>query len=673
MTPPPKGPNDSIHQPTSAGTQSSRRFWTLLVLVLVITGAALALGHYGVTPLTILGAVTAVVAALFSGWRARSDREPVTPVALGPARRALLTSAALSTAAVVGETARRRDSPQPDANGNADAHAHAHADVVSLTDYGDLAIDRRDGADPSTWDWTPALREAVRVAATKARVSRQLESGSAYRRTGLPPIRIPGGSYRITGSVALEYLHDLTIAGEGRERSLLVYEGDDALFHVHRSSTLTFKELTITGSDPAAAESDLVKGLREGSCAFRFIESSSDENQGGGNTYQCTFTNMEINEMGCAFAFLGDQMTDGMIWNDVRFRDNFIDLDYANGQSVNHQFFGGEVHYGVTYDEAAYTKRLGTWTSPPDLRDGALLNISTGGDVSFFGGSIIVRKPTLTFAPPEQAESTDVMSNTLGYNFFATRWEFRERDPAGDQSGLQRCTLVRWLAPAPDDRRVQPTLRFDACRFGMIASDIDLLYIANATAISWDGCRVFPPTSARVVSLTSPATALNPGAFLAVGSTVLPLVHRALAATSDNVEHVIDVTARGAPDISREVSKAGYSSVVAGLPSTARRVIYFEPGGLLLKEEQSTLQVRLHVPPGALVKQVGAVLSVGTVDSVSISFNNDLQTLATLNPGPATLMQVQQVEQFVATGLLDVTASRPGTAALSGYVYVEFF
>ncbi len=670
MTPPPRGPNDSIHQPTSPGTQSSRRFWTLLVLVLVITGAALALGHYGVTPLTITGAVTAVVAALFSGWRARSDREPVTPVALGPARRALLTSAALSTAAVVGETARRRDNPQPDANANADAHAHA--DVVSLTDYGDLAIDRRDGADPSTWDWTPALREAVRVAATKARVSRQLESGSAYRRTGLPPIRIPGGSYRITGSVALEYLHGLNIAGDGRQVSFLAHEGDGALFDVHRSSLITFTGLSIIGRDPSVAADADIRGLREGSCAVRFAEAAADDNEDGGNTYACTFNSVEVNEMHRAFVFAGDQMTDGIIWNGLRMRDNFIDFDYANGQAVNHQFFGGEVLYGVSYPEESYAQRLSKWTSSPDLRDGAVFNISTGGDVSFFGGSLIVRKPTLAFAPPAQVNSTDVVSNTLGYNFFATRWELRERDVGGDQAGLQRCTLVRWVVPVSDNRSVQPTLRFDACRFVMIADDVDLLYVANAVAISWDGCRAFPPSRARLVSLVNPATARLPGAFLSEASSVLPVVRRQLVATDDGIDHVIQVNPRGAPDIGQGSSPAGFSTVVSGVPSIARRVIHRQPGGYLLTQGQQRLEVQLRVPAGALLTEVGAAV-IPTGEPISVTLSNEAGTIATLTPGPAGRISTQPVEQFVTSGFLTVKAWRTGVAPVSGYVYAEYF
>ncbi len=663
MTPSPRDPEDEANLDTSPRRQTNRRRWTLLVLVLIIIAVALALGHYGVTPITTFAALTTAIAALFSGRRAPTDREPATAAAVGPARRALLTSAALSTAAVVGETARRRARPRPASDD----------DGVSLTDFSDLAIDRGDSADPTTWDWTPALREAVRVAANEARVSRRLTGSSAYRRTGLPPIRIPAGSYRITGSVPLEYLHGLIIAGDGRQASVLVHEGDGALFDVHRSSLITFTGLSIIGRDPAVAAGADVRGLREGSCAVRFEETTTDDNEDGGNTYVCTFNSVEVNEMHRAFAFAGDQMTDGIIWNDLRMRDNFIDFDYANGQAVNHQLFGGEVLYGVSYPEESYAQRLRTWAEPPDLRDGAVLNISTGGDVTFFGGSIIVRKPTLTFAPPVQVDSTDVVSNTLGYNFFATRWEFRERDVGGDQAGLQRCTLVRWLVPVPKNRDVQPTLRFDACRFIMVADDVDLLYIANASAISWDGCRAFPPKSARVVTLVSPETARLPGAFLSEGSSVLPVTRRLMANTDDGVDHIIEVTARGAPDIGQGSSPAGYSTVVAGVPSTARRVIHRQPGGYLLTQGQRRHEVQLRVPPGALVKEVGAVLSAETSEPVSVIVNNDTQAIARLSPGPAERVLVQSVEQFVASGFLTVTASRPGVGAVSGYVYVEYF
>lgn len=634
----------------------------LWLLVAAVTAAGVALVRYGVTPFTVLAAGLALGAALVTGLARARGADPGTSGPGSPGRRAVLTGTALTTAAALGEALRGPGSPEPVATG-----------VVSLTDYVDLAVDRRDGADQSTWDWTPALRKALDVAASRANISQRLSGSEAYRRTGLPTVRIPRGVYRVTGGVELHYLHGLTVAGDGRQVSVLVFEGDDALFDVHRSSALTFSGLTITGRAPAVDENADVQGLREGSCAFRFIETAADESQDGGNTYMCTFTGLEVNEMHRGFAFAGDQMTDGMVWNDLHLRDNFFDFDYANGNSVNYQVFGGEILYGVSFPEQSYALRLQTWTNPPDLRDGAVVNVSTGGDLSFFGGSIIVRKATLAFAPPPQDASQGAVSNIAGYNFFATRWEFRDRDPAGDQAGLQRSTLVRWHVPVPTNRDVQPTLRFDACRFVVLVEDLDLLYVANAVAISWDGCRVFPPTRGRVVSLVGPDTARLPGAFLSEGSTAVPVVRRLMAAADDGVDHVIQVSARGAPDVGKGGSPVGYSTVIAGRPSIARRVLHRHPSGHILAQGQRMLEIQLRVPPGALLKQIGVVLLGEAGEDVSVTISDEGRQIATLVAGDADPKPSRLVEEFVESGFLQVTASREGILDVQGYIYAEYF
>lgn len=648
--------------PPEARGRVRRGFGVVWLLVLLVTGVVIALTRYGLTTLTISAAVCVLALAVLTGLRARRSPQTERSTPDGPVRRAVLTGTALSAATVVGETLRRRPAAEPPA-----------AQGLSLTDYADLAVDRQVQDDPHTWDWTPALREALAVAATRARRSRRIRGSSAYRRTGLPTVRIPQGSYRVTGRVDLEYVHGLTVAGEGRQVSVLVFESDGVLFDVHRSSNVTFSGLTVTGRDPSVDEDSDIQGLREGSCAFQFKETTSDDNEGGGNTYACTFIGVEVNEMHKAFAFAGDQMTDGIIWNDLRMRDNFIDFDYANGNTVNHQMFGGEVLYGVTYPEDSYAARLQTWTNAPDLRDGAVLNVSTGGDVSFFGGSLIVRKPTLAFAVPPQDASQGAVSNVAGYNFFATRWEFRDRDPSGDPSGLQRSTLVRWLDPTPDNRNVQPTLRFDACRFIVLIDDLDLLYLTNAAAVSWDGCRVFPPDRGRIVTLVNPATDRIPGAFLAVGSSVLPVVRRVMEATGDGVDHVVEVESRGVPDVGQGSSPAGYSTVVAGVPSTARRVLHRDADGYLLAQGQPRLVVQLRVPAGALLKQVGVVLLPPATENVNVTVSADGRQLAALTAGAADSKPLQLVEQFAQSGFLTVRSSRGGRAPLRGFVYAEYF
>ena len=231
----------------------------VLLLLLAVAAVAFALVRYGLTAATLLAALLVVAGAALTAVRSPLGADPPAGDA---GRRAVLVGAALTAAAAAGETRGVRVRPE-----------QAAQDEVSLADFADLATDRRDRADPATWDWTPALRAAVGVAARRARHSRRIAGTGAYRRTALPTVRIPRGSYRLTGRVELHYLHGLSVAGDGRQVSVLMFEGDDVLFDVHRSSALTFSGLTINGHDPAVADQDEdVQGLREGSCAFRFVE-----------------------------------------------------------------------------------------------------------------------------------------------------------------------------------------------------------------------------------------------------------------------------------------------------------------------------------------------------------------------------------------------------------------
>jgi len=639
--------------------------WRLAPLLL-LAGAAAALVVYGLTPTTAVAAAVCVASAALSRYHARRPSDPPSAVRRGVVRRTVLTGAALAAASAAGSVVHTRSRHETLPAGG--------ADEVSLLAHAGMVVDRPDQADQSTWDWTPALRAALDSAARRARRSSRITGASAYRRTGLPTVTIPRGTYRLTGQIDLAYLHGLTIAGAGRQATVLVFEGNGVLFQVHRSSALTFSGLTIIGHDPSVPDDEDVQGLREGSCAFRFVERADDDAQGGGNTYMATFNGLEVNEMHYAFAFAGDRMTDGIIWNDLRLRDNFYDLDYANGNTVNHQVFGCEVLYGVSFPERSYIRRLETWAASPDLRDGAVINVSTGGDVSFFGGSIIVRKATIAFAPPPQDASEGAVSNVAGYNFFATRWEFRDRDPAGGEAGLQRSTLIRWRVPGPTNRSVQPTLRFDACRFIVLVDDIDLLYVANAAAITWDGCRVFPPTRGRVVSLINSSTTALPGMFFAEGSSLLPVVRRLLSGAGPAVDHLIEMSPRSAPDIGQSAgSPDGYATVIAGRSNAVRRVIYRNPSGNLLEPQQASLQIDLRVHPGGLVRQVGAVLLDPAPQQVSVSFEADGHIVGQLVARPGDTKPSASIEEFTASGLVQASVSRDDVAPVRGYVYVEYF
>jgi hypothetical protein len=397
---------------------------------------------------------------------------------------------------------------------------------VNLWQFEHLAV-KPDPANPATWDWTRAL--AAAISHCKATASwRYPVGGGQYRTLGLPTLYLPRGIYRNTATHLLEYLHGFTIRGDGKGSTVIQHEAAGYLFDLHRSGALAFEDFTIQGVAPTGPVGGL-RGLVEHSGGFRFRQSSRDPLPGAGTTWQ-NHVAVEVNEVHRAFRFEGDQMTDSLVADRYHGRDNFIDFDYANSQAVNHQLNGGEVTYGVSWPASDYATRLASWSSRPKLEDGAVVNATSGGQLTVTGGSIIARKPTLYFHSPPQDGSHGAISNVTGYSFTGTRWEVRHADTAKDRFGLERLTMVRYAAPFPTSASVQPSVRFSACDWIVMTPSVDLFYIANAVRISAHSSRVFYPSAgnkARVVSLLNSSTPAIKGTYRSWGTTPLTRVRKA--------------------------------------------------------------------------------------------------------------------------------------------------
>jgi len=392
---------------------------------------------------------------------------------------------------------------------------------VNLWEFAHLAV-KVDPANPNTWDWTPAITAAIAHCVSTASWKYPVGSaGTRYRYLGLPALYLPKGIYRNTQPHLLEHLHGFTIRGDGKGATVIQHEGASFVFDVHRSGALAFEDFSIQGVSPAGPVGGL-RGLVEGSGGFRFRESSRDQVRAG-TTWQ-NHVAVEVNEVHRAFRFEGDQMTDSLVVDRYHGRDNFIDFDYANSQAVNHQLNGGEITYGVSFRDSDYATRLASWSSKPGLEDGAVVNVTSGGQLTVTGGSIIARKPTLYFHTPPQDGAQGAISNVTGYTFTGTRWEVRHRVTARDRYGLERSTMIRYANPFPTAAAVQPSVRFLGCDWNVMAPAVDLLYIANAVRVYAQASRVFTPVAGakvRLVTLVNGATPAIRGTYRSWGTTPL--------------------------------------------------------------------------------------------------------------------------------------------------------
>jgi hypothetical protein len=570
--------------------------------------------------------------------------------------------------------------------------AKGAAQMIDIREFVGLVVDRPTTDDPDSWDWTPALRAAVQAAAERAGDVRRLPGEpAAFRRDRLPTVRLPQGRYRIRGPVDVRYLHGLTVRGDGPEATVLTHETGTTLFHVNRSHAVTFADLTVDGRESGVEGP--VTGLLEGSCAFRLEEWSGDGKRAGGNTFAIRFDNVQVTQMHRAFHFVGDQMTDGVLWSNVWLRDNFIDFHYENSQAVNHQLVGGQVAYGVDHAHEVYQERLNRWKSPPDVRDGAMFRIRVGGQISMFGGVIIARKSTLLFDRPPQDASLGATVNVLPYLFVGTRWEMRERDPVGDAFGLQRNTVVRYAEPFAGPAVVRPAVRFVGCDWLVLPDQVDLLHLANAVSITADSCRVWPEGRGGLTSLLDAATTARPGTYRSVNSSLLSHARRggpggAPAPTTNHIVEMHDTPASAGRPGQQPLHRR---TLVPGVPYSPRRVLYRGAAGELLAAGATRLQTTLLVPGegNAVITRVGVAALTDTSGApVTVTFagNGSQLRYAELVVDSSGAGQFDGTELSKHSrpyavvedlspgdGRISVTLTRQAAAGeLRGYVYVDY-
>jgi len=680
--------------------QGPSRFW--VVSALWLSGAAsIALvilvligGASSPADVLLLGtAAVMLVAALLLWWRGRRGSDPpqaTTLAAPAPAgqqpaavvdRRHALGRGFAVAAGAFGLAGVATARPGP-------VQAVTVPNQLDIWDFAEAVTDRPNAHDPATWDWTPAVQAAVDQAGRRASKTKGLKTPGAIRSNGLPSLLLPHGTYRTAGTVSLHFLHGFTLRGEGRQATVLEHRGAGPLFDIRRSDAITVEGLTVLGRDPNA-QGD-VQGLVENSCAFHLEEHASDAEKGGGNTFGLRFSDVEVQQMHRAFHFVGDQMTDGVLIENVWLRDNFYDFDYENGQAVNHQVIGGQVAYAVDRAEAAYQARLDAWTTKPSLLDGAVIRVRGGGQVSFFGGVIICNKSTLLFDKLPQDNSLGVTANVLPYLFVGTRWEFRHADPGGDGHGQQRITVLRYLDPFLTPRELQPAVRFVGCDWVVIRDPVTLFHLANAVTVTVDSSRVWPPARAALVSLVDATTAALPGVYRSTNTTVLSHERRtAPAGAPPAVNHIIDMRDAPAPGSAPVSAHLHQRTLVAGVPLGVQRILQWGQDGSLLPTTSTHAVLTLLVPTGAnaIIKQVGAVALGDSGGRTAITFSDvtgkqvygslELDSAGqgrfdgmVLSPHPRTYALVEQLASV--NGVVKVELTREQAGPLSGYVYVDY-
>ncbi len=573
----------------------------------------------------------------------------------------------------------------------ADGDGDGDAQTIDIREFAGLVVDRPTADDPDSWDWTPALRAAVQAAAERAgAVLRLPGQPAAFRRDRLPTVRLPQGRYRIRGPIELHYLHGLIVRGDGPEATVLTHETGTTLFHINRSHAVTFAGLTVDGRETGVEGP--VTGLLEGSCAFRLEEWSGDGRRAGGNTFAIRFDNVQVTQMHRAFHFVGDQMTDGVLWSNVWLRDNFIDFHYENSQAVNHQLVGGQVAYGVDHAHEAYQARLNRWTSRPDVRDGAMFRVRVGGQISVFGGVIIARKSTLLFDRPPQDASLGATVNVLPYLFVGTRWEMRERDPVGDAFGLQRNTVVRYAEPFAAPAVVRPAVRFVGCDWLVLPDQVDLLHLANAVTITADSCRVWPEGRGGLMSLLDANTPARPGSYRSVNSTLLSHLRRggpdgAPAPTTNHIVEMHDGPAPAGRPLQQPMHRR---TLVPGVPYSTRRVFYRGAAGELFTAGATRLETTLLLPGegNAVITRVGVAALTDTSGApVTVTFAGGggqlrYAELVVDSSGAGRfdgMVLTDHSKPYAVVeapspgdGRISVTATRAAAATLTGYLYVDY-
>jgi hypothetical protein len=371
-----------------------------------------------------------------------------------------------------------------------------------------------------------AALDQCRLAAARA-----VDIGGGRRRyVGLPTLELARGDYVVDLPLELRYLHGLRIRGQGRWATRIVWAGAGFLLEIERSRGIEISGLRVSGrADAAAGPNGELQGLREGSGFARVRELRGDGvGPAGGNTLMISFLDLELEELHRGWSFEGDQMTDGVAFERVRLRDVFEGWTYRNSQAVNHTFRHMEFVWGVSFDPATvYRPRLRSWSSSPDLLDGAAVVVQSGGKATLEGCSFITAGPTFRVEDPPQDGSQLATTNIQPWTLLGCSWELRAVDPVGDANGLDRTAIVlpKTPYPAAGNAASQSRFNFYGCDWYSMHAERVLFYLRNDHRIRLRDSRVSylgtPSTEHRLHCLVNARSAARPGGYLSDASTPL--------------------------------------------------------------------------------------------------------------------------------------------------------
>ena len=399
-------------------------------------------------------------------------------------------------------------------------------------------------------DDSVAIASGIQWCMDSARDRRQLSTTTFYACTGLPTLYFPPGVYVNRRTHNLRFLYGFRIIGAGKQVSVIQHQTANACFYLNRSREIIFSHLTLESFDPAVATA--IKGLVQNSVAFQIAERREDnldgslaaagttgnaQANGAGSTLRITFEHVEVNRFHRAYRLEGNQQLDDIKWYSPRHADNFFDWQYLNSQAVNQQLYGGEVLYGYGATATDYQNRVNTWTTPPDWRDGAIWDVTAGGQIGVFGMSMIPTKTVVLMTELNADQANPASTNFVGTNvaampisFYNCRWEMRRNDAntvAVQGVSIHRCTLFRPSVVAPDTAfRSRMKLGFFNCNMIFNSSGefttggvMNVFHLRNWVGVYMANCTYENAGVARIRHCSSAPTETNSGYYFTVCTT----------------------------------------------------------------------------------------------------------------------------------------------------------
>lgn len=375
--------------------------------------------------------------------------------------------------------------------------------MLNLRDFATSADFDADGRMLADGPWERLIDRLKRAALARQEVrdASGVVTNTLYR--GLDAVEIPKLFYDWkVPNHSLGGLVGLHVEGEGRLAARFRSLTPGPIFHSGRGGRVTFRGIHAEGV------------MGEGQSFIQVHQMKGDTGEGEA-AFSYDFRDMEAKNFHNAFLYTGNQMTDRMKFDNVRWIDNFNDIRMSNSQHVNSKLIGCESLYGVNGNLAALQAKLNTWSFSPHVYEGAMFRVRRGGDYSIDNCSIIGNRTTLLFEEPAADAYEDFNQNVLGWTFEGnTTWEFLNQDTQGDPWGQERITMLRSLNPYPDAAlRVQPWVRVNDCRVTVHPASLDLAHVTNGMFLSLSRTRIIGSTRAKIISMVNENTTGQQGAY----------------------------------------------------------------------------------------------------------------------------------------------------------------